>query len=45
MSLFSRGGVDCTFELKVRNAQAARYDAAIIYNNEGDDLGEFFLLC
>ncbi|XP_037822586.1 E3 ubiquitin-protein ligase RNF13 isoform X2 [Lucilia sericata] len=33
-----RGGVDCTFELKVRNAQAARFDAVVIYNNESDDL-------
>lgn len=31
--------MDCTFELKVRNAQAAHFDAVVIYNNEGDDLG------
>ncbi|XP_058988294.1 E3 ubiquitin-protein ligase Godzilla-like [Musca domestica] len=31
-------GVDCTFELKVRNAQAARFDAVVIYNNNSDDL-------
>ncbi|KAM7359852.1 godzilla E3 ubiquitin protein ligase isoform 2-T2 [Cochliomyia hominivorax] len=38
VAIIQRGGLDCTFELKVRNAQAARYDAVIIYNNEGDDL-------
>lgn len=39
-----RGGPDCTFELKVRNAQAARFDAVIIYNNDSDDLGKLFTL-
>ncbi|KAI8129480.1 E3 ubiquitin-protein ligase RNF13 [Lucilia cuprina] len=37
-AIIQRGGVDCTFELKVRNAQAARFDAVVIYNNESDDL-------
>ncbi|XP_013109197.2 E3 ubiquitin-protein ligase Godzilla isoform X1 [Stomoxys calcitrans] len=37
-AIIQRGGEDCTFELKVRYAQAAHFDAAIIYNNEGDDL-------
>ncbi|XP_065355228.1 E3 ubiquitin-protein ligase Godzilla isoform X2 [Calliphora vicina] len=37
-AIIQRGGVDCTFELKVRNAQAARFDAVVVYNNENDDL-------
>ncbi|XP_005178541.1 E3 ubiquitin-protein ligase Godzilla isoform X2 [Musca domestica] len=37
-AIIQRGGVDCTFELKVRNAQAARFDAVVIYNNNSDDL-------
>ncbi|XP_039954157.1 E3 ubiquitin-protein ligase RNF13 isoform X1 [Bactrocera tryoni] len=32
------GGINCTFEKKVRNAQAAGFDAAIVFNNDGDDL-------
>uniref|UniRef100_A0A1A9X5R4 RING-type E3 ubiquitin transferase n=1 Tax=Glossina brevipalpis TaxID=37001 RepID=A0A1A9X5R4_9MUSC len=31
-------GDQCSFERKVRNAQAVNFDAAIIYNNESDDL-------
>lgn len=34
-ALIKRG--NCTFDLKVRNAQAAGFRAAIIYNNEGGD--------
>ncbi|XP_073827714.1 godzilla E3 ubiquitin protein ligase isoform X2 [Musca autumnalis] len=37
-AIIQRGGVDCTFELKVRNAQAAHFDAVVIYNNNSDDL-------
>ncbi|KAH8417515.1 hypothetical protein KR222_001275 [Zaprionus bogoriensis] len=37
VAIISRGG-DCTFERKVRVAQNATYYAAIIYNNEGDEL-------
>ncbi|XP_061396974.1 E3 ubiquitin-protein ligase Godzilla [Musca vetustissima] len=37
-AIIQRGGVDCTFELKVRNAQAAAFDAVVIYNNMSDDL-------
>ncbi|XP_011184985.1 E3 ubiquitin-protein ligase Godzilla isoform X2 [Zeugodacus cucurbitae] len=32
------GGTNCTFEKKVRNAQAASYDAVIVFNDKGDDL-------
>ncbi|XP_067615486.1 E3 ubiquitin-protein ligase Godzilla isoform X2 [Eurosta solidaginis] len=32
------GGANCTFEKKVRNAQAAGFDAVVVYNNDGDDL-------
>ncbi|XP_053956311.1 E3 ubiquitin-protein ligase Godzilla isoform X1 [Anastrepha ludens] len=39
VSIIERGGGEnCTFEKKVRNAQASGYDAVIIYNNNGDDL-------
>ncbi|XP_017482613.1 PREDICTED: E3 ubiquitin-protein ligase RNF13 isoform X1 [Rhagoletis zephyria] len=32
------GGTNCTFEKKVRNAQASGFDAVIVFNNDGDDL-------
>ncbi|XP_036229452.1 E3 ubiquitin-protein ligase Godzilla isoform X2 [Bactrocera oleae] len=32
------GGINCTFEKKVRNAQASGFDAVIVFNNDGDDL-------
>ncbi|XP_075145531.1 godzilla E3 ubiquitin protein ligase isoform X2 [Haematobia irritans] len=37
-AIIKRGGVNCTFEKKVRIAQAAGFDAVIIYNNDSDDL-------
>ncbi|KAL9872961.1 E3 ubiquitin-protein ligase RNF13 isoform X2 [Glossina fuscipes] len=37
-AIIERGGNECTFERKVRYAQAANFDAAIIYNNDSDDL-------
>lgn len=38
VAIIERGGINCSFELKVRNAQAVRFDAVIVYNNDGDDL-------
>lgn len=32
------GGINCTFEKKVRNAQTSGFDAVIVFNNDGDDL-------
>lgn len=31
-------GTDCTFGMKVYNAQQAGFNAAIVYNVDGDDL-------
>lgn len=38
LSLFQR--YNCSFETKVRYAQAAGYAAAIVYNINSNDLGE-----
>ncbi|XP_037949270.1 E3 ubiquitin-protein ligase RNF13-like [Teleopsis dalmanni] len=38
VAIIERGGDNCSFELKVRNAQEARYDCVIVYNNKSDDL-------
>lgn len=35
---------NCSFEVKVRNAQAAGYDCAIVRNVNSSDLGEYFTL-